>query len=195
MMQVYGVLYNEPHSCTYTYVMNSATIEKERRNHYNKRRLRFTWYFIMLSLLSVLSAFTQIRLCPINRFFQIQSWSVVYAAISVADFAAIPSVGRSGHLQYFCCSHCPSDHNTCGPLQSFQLGPCQAKAMSMLSHHATAAYVILGIITCLYSHSAFLGESPQVLLIYALHDHRVEVCAETKSVAVAISKIFWQQWR
>ncbi len=46
------------------------------------------------------------------------------------------------------------------------------KAVPMPSHHATAAYVISGIITRWYSHSIILGESPQVLPMYALHDHR-----------------------
>ncbi len=66
-----------------------------------------------------------------------------------------------------------------------------AKAMSMLFYHATTAYVILGIITRLCSHSAILGESTLVLPMYALHDHRAFspffTCARTYTFHVSLS--------
>ncbi len=76
------------------------------------------------------------------------------------------------HLQHFCCncSHCPYDHSAC--ILCRRSSSDLAKAMSIMSHHATAAYVILGIITSLLSNGVILGESPQVLTINALHDHR-----------------------
>ncbi len=65
------------------------------------------------------------------------------------------------------------------------------KAMSMPSHHATAAYVILGIITRLYSHSAILGKSPHFLSMNALHDYKALspflICALTCGFYVSLS--------
>ncbi len=49
-----------------------------------------------------------------------------------------------------------------------QFGPCQGNVHAV----PPCDYVILGIITRLYSHSAILGESAQVLPMYALQDHR-----------------------
>ncbi len=55
---------------------------------------RVTRSFIILNLLSTLSAFVQIRLCPIPRFlgFGLSKW---YAVISVADSSAIPNIGKN----------------------------------------------------------------------------------------------------
>ncbi len=57
-------------------------------------RLRDTWSFIMLNLLSIVSAFTQIRLSPVLSLFGF-GLGRRYAAIRAADSNAVPSVGRS----------------------------------------------------------------------------------------------------
>ncbi len=54
--------------------------------------LRITWSFIMLNLLSILSAFAQVWLCHIRRFFRF-GFDRRYAAINAADSTAVSSVG------------------------------------------------------------------------------------------------------
>ncbi len=135
-------------------------------------RVRVMWSVIMLNLLFILSAFTQIRLCPIPRFFG-SSHGRRYAAIIAANSTADPSVGRSKNISSIFVGivfiapviiiHAALYRRSSSDL---------AKAISILSHHSTAAYVILGITTRLYSHSAILGESIQILPVSALHDHR-----------------------
>ncbi len=112
-------------------------------------RLRVTWSFIIQYLLSILSAFTQIQLCPIPRFLG-SGLDRRYAAISAADSTAILSVGSSKKIfsTFVVVVHV-------APVIIIHAAPCRcsssdlAKAMSILPHHATVAYVILKIIICL----------------------------------------------
>ncbi len=111
---------------------------------FTESALRVTWSFIILNLLSTLSAFTEIRLCPIPRFL----WSGLcrqYVAINAADSTNIPSVGICKNI-----SSTFIGVVLIAPVTIVHAALCRhsnsdlAKAMS---HHATAAYVIIGIIT------------------------------------------------
>ncbi len=121
-------------------------------------------------------------------------WVQVYmveAAISAADSTAVPSVGSSrtstALVGVVLITPVIIIHVALGRRLSLD----HAKAMAVSSHHATAAYVILGIITRLYSYGVILGESPQVLPIYSLHDHRsfspFFTCALTCAFHVTLS--------
>ncbi len=113
----------------------------------SKVRHRITWSLIILNLLFSLSAFAQVRLCPIPRFLE-SGLGRQYAAINVTDSTTVLNVGGSKSISSTfvgavliapaiimhaaLCRHSSSD---------------LAKAMPIMSHHATAAYAILGIIT------------------------------------------------
>ncbi len=94
--------------------------------------LRVIWSFSILNLLFTLSAFAQIRLCPISRFFRF-GLGRRYAALSPADSSPFEYWQIQEHLLYFSwsCSHCPCDHNTCGPLLAFQLRSCRDNVHSV----------------------------------------------------------------
>ncbi len=96
------------------------------------------WSFIILNLLSSLSAFAQIRLGPIPRFLRsgLGRW---YDAIEAANSTAIPSVGRSKSISTFLeivliapviIVHASFYRHSTSDL---------AKAMSIMSHYVTAA--------------------------------------------------------
>ncbi len=133
---------------------------------------RVTWSFIILNLLSTLSAFVQIRLHSIPRLLRsgLGKW---YAAISAANSTAVPNVGGfKSILSTFV------GVVLIAPVIIMYAALCRcssldlAKAMSIMSHYVIVVYMILWIITCLMSHNVILDENPQVLLIIVLHDHR-----------------------
>ncbi len=108
---------------------------------------RVTWSFIILNLLSTLSAFAQILLCPISRFLG-SGYGRRYVAFSAADSIAIPSVGRSKSISstfvgVVLIAPAIIVHATLYRSASSDL----PKTMSIMSHFATAAYVTLWIIT------------------------------------------------
>ncbi len=84
-------------------------------------RLRLT--LSMLSL-SILSAFTQIQLCPVPRFSDLVSVGGMLPSVlqtpSPFPVLADPRIFPTLLLELFSC-----DHNTCSLLQAFQRGPCQ----------------------------------------------------------------------
>ncbi len=86
-----------------------------------KVRRRVTWSFIILNLLSTLSAFAQIDyvLFQISRIWLRRT----YAYTSFADSTIIPTVGRSKSISNTCwsCSHRPCDQNACCPLPVWTL--------------------------------------------------------------------------
>ncbi len=111
--------------------------------HYG-RSLRL--FFIILNLLSTLSAFAQIRLCPIPRFLG-SGHDRRYVAFSAADSTTVPSVDRSKsisstYVRIVLIVSVIIVHMSLYRSSSSDL----AKTMSIMSHHATAAYVILCII-------------------------------------------------
>ncbi len=126
----------------------------------------------MLNLLSILFTFTQIRLCPISRFFGF-SLGRCYAAISAADSTAVPTVSRFKNI-----SNTFVGVVLIAPVIIIHAALCRRsssdliKAMFMPSHHATAAYVI-GIITRLHMATVpSWAKVPRSCHLYALHDHR-----------------------
>ncbi len=98
--------------------------------------LRITRSFIILNLLSILSAFTQIRLCLIFRFFRfVVGWQ--YAAISAADSIADPRASPAFLLGVVLITPVIIIHATLCRRSSSDL----AKAMSILFPNATATYM------------------------------------------------------
>ncbi len=122
------------------------------------------WSFIIQDLLSTLSFFAQIRLCPVLRFLG-SSLSRWYASISAADSTIFPSVGGSKSI-----SSTFFGVVLIAPEIIMPPSLDHAEAMSVMSYHAAVACMIF-VYTFIEAH-VILGESSQALPINALHDHR-----------------------
>ncbi len=105
------------------------------------------WSFIVLNLLSTLSVFAQIKLHSIPSFLE-SGLGSQYAVISAADSNAIPSIGKSKNfssilVRVVLIAPVIIIRAALRRRSSSDL----AKAISILSYHATVTYMILGIIT------------------------------------------------